>query len=50
MYTGCNLWIHQKCAKITKAQYQNIGNNNEEPWYRRPCKAITLRSLIDAYY
>ena len=35
----CNLWIHQKCAEITKAQCQNIGNSREEPWYYRPCKA-----------
>ena len=27
------------CAGITRAEYQNIGNNEEEPWYCRPCKA-----------
>ena len=37
--TGCNLWIHQRCAGITKAEYQNAGNNKEELWYCRPCKA-----------
>ena len=37
--TGCNLWIHQKSAGITKAEYQNIGNNKEKPCYCRPCKA-----------
>ena len=30
------------CAGITKAEYQNIGNNKEEPWYCRPCKANTF--------
>ena len=37
-YTGCNLWINQKCAGITKAEYQNIGNNKEIPGYCTPCK------------
>ena len=37
--TGCNLCIHQKCTGITKAQYQNIGNNKEQPWYCKTCKA-----------
>ena len=36
---GCNLWIHQKCAGITKAEYRNIGNNKEEPLYCRYFKA-----------
>ena len=36
--TGCNLWINQKCAGITKAEYQNIGNNKEIPGYCTPCK------------
>ena len=36
--TGCNLWIHQRYARIAKAEYQNNGNN-KETWYCRPCKA-----------
>ena len=38
--TGCNLWIHQKCAGIIKDEYQNIGGYKEELWYCRPCKVI----------
>lgn len=37
--TGCNIWIHQKCARITKAQYQNVGNYKEESWCCRLCKS-----------
>ena len=30
---GCNLWIHKKCAGVTKAEHQNIGNNKEDALY-----------------
>ena len=36
---GCNLWIHQKCAGLTKKQYELLQKEGEdEPWYCRPCK------------
>ena len=36
---GCNLWIHQKFAGITKKQYELLQKEGEgEPWYCRPCR------------
>ena len=40
--SGCNLWVHQKCAGLTNLEYKVLGNNSEEPWYCRICKANML--------
>ena len=37
--TGCNLWIHQKCANLTNNEYKEFQN---EIWYGRNCKADML--------
>lgn len=36
---GCNLWIHQKCAGLSKIQYELLQKERvDEPWYYRPCR------------
>ena len=36
---GCNLWIHQKCASLTKKQYELLQKAGQgEPWYCRSCR------------
>ena len=37
-YSGCDLWIHKKCAGLNNSQYELIENNPNDPWYCRPCK------------
>ena len=35
----CNLWVHRSCAGISKKEYEDLQNSdNDEPWYCRPCK------------
>ena len=36
--SGCDLWIHQKCAGLNNSQYKLIQNNPNDPWYCRPYK------------
>ena len=42
LYSGCNLWVHQKCAGLTNFQCKVLGNNNDEPWYCRMCNVNML--------
>ena len=38
LYSGCDPWIHKKCAGLNNSQYKLIQNNPNDPWYCRPCK------------
>ena len=40
--TGCNLWIHQKCANLANNEYKEFQNEVNEVWYCRNCKADML--------
>ena len=36
---GCQLWIHRKCANLTKDEYKELTTSqNEDPWYCKNCK------------
>ena len=36
---GCQLWIHRKCANLTKDEYKELATcQNEDPWYCKNCK------------
>ena len=37
--SGCNLWIHQKCASLTNIEYNKIQKEINDPWFYRNCKA-----------
>ena len=42
----CNLWVHRSCAGISKKEYEDLQNSdNDEPWYCRPCKKDCFLSL-----
>ena len=43
--TGCNVWIHQKCANLTNNEYKEFQNEVNEAWYCRNCKADMLPSF-----
>ena len=36
--SGCDLWVHKKCAGLNNSQYELIQDNPNYPWYCRPCK------------
>ena len=39
LYNKCNLWVHRSYAGISKKEYEDLQNpDNDEPWYSRPCK------------
>ena len=43
----CNLWFHRSCAGISKREYEDLQNSdNDEPWYCTPCK-INLFSFFE---
>ena len=31
LYSGCDLWIHKKCAGLNNSQYELIQNNPNDP-------------------